>query len=103
MSVVVTLQGRVYTWGKGDFIKFKFDEVKQYARPFQICSNIQISSVNVGLDHCMFVDWKGHLWSYGENSRGNLGTGDTKKKLRILKPKSRLFKILTSLHKKMNQ
>ena len=29
----------------------------------------------------MFVDGKGHLWSYGENSKGNLGTGDTKKKL----------------------
>jgi len=29
----------------------------------------------------MLVDWKGHLWSYGENSKGNLGTGDTKKKL----------------------
>ena len=81
MNVAVTLQGRAYTWGKGDFMKFKFNEVKQYSRPFPICSNIQISSVNVGFDHCMLVDWKGHLWSYGENSKGNLGTGDTKKKL----------------------
>ena len=37
--------------------------------------------VAVGIEHTMMIDFKGHLWALGANPKGNLGTGETKKKL----------------------
>ena len=41
--------------------------------------------VSVGMEHILMTDFKGHLWALGANSKGNLGTGETKKKLQPFK------------------
>ena len=40
-----------------------------------------MNQVSVGLEHCLLIDQKGHLWALGANSTGNLACGDTKKKM----------------------
>ena len=45
-------------------------------KPMKICQNIKIDYVHTGLDHCMLVARDGRLWGFGDNAKGNLGTGD---------------------------
>lgn len=67
-------------WGKGSYEKLKFNELRNYSRPKEICQKVKMNQVSVGLEHCLLVDSKGHLWALGANSKGNLASGDTKKK-----------------------
>lgn len=82
INVAITLKGQTYTWGKPSFSKYSKDFLETYSRPFILCPKIKISFVNVGRDHALLIDERSHIWSYGHNSKGNLGTGDTRDFLR---------------------
>ena len=85
INVAITLKGETYTWGKPGFSKYTNDFMSTYSCPFTLCPNIKVNFVNVGMDHCMLVDERSHIWSYGYNSKGNLGTGDTRDFLKPIK------------------
>ena len=42
ISVAVMLRGRAFMWGKGEYHRLKFNDLKQYSRPFPICQDIKI-------------------------------------------------------------
>ena len=42
ISIAVMLRGRAFMWGKGEYHRVKFDDLKQYSRPFPICQDIKI-------------------------------------------------------------
>ena len=81
ISVAIMLRGRAVMWGKGEYNRLKFDDLKQYSRPFRICQDVKIRAVSVGMAHCMLIDKDDQLWVLGDNSHGCLGTVDVKKRV----------------------
>lgn len=81
INVVVMLHGGVHTWGRPDYTRVKFDDLKQFSRPMSIPSRVKFRSVSMGYNHCFLIDDSSKLWGFGDNEMGSLGMGDWKKRL----------------------
>ena len=64
---MVTNKGQAYMWGRGEYFKPKFDDIKKFSRPIKICCQWWMKYVSVGVTHCMLVEEIGSLWCLGEN------------------------------------
>lgn len=80
MSGLAMQSGTVYTWGKGEHEKPKFNDYIEYSSPFVILEEKQVVYVAFGRAHCMCVDKHGNMYGWGENTFGCMGFGDTKKR-----------------------
>lgn len=83
MNFVALKAGTLYTWGKGEHEKPKFDDFIEYSSPFPMIEDKHIVYVSCGLSHVMVIDINGRLYGWGEGAEGCLGFGDGKKRLSV--------------------
>jgi alpha-tubulin suppressor-like RCC1 family protein len=72
--------GTVYTWGKGEHEKPKFNDYLEYSSPFVILEEKQIQHLSFGRSHVMALDRFGKLYGWGDGGFGCLGFGDNKRR-----------------------
>lgn len=65
-------------WGKNDARSIKFDDNKRHSLPYQICPDVRVTSMSLGMDHMMMLDVDNQLWAIGDNKCGCLGVGGDK-------------------------
>lgn len=80
MSGLAMQTGTVYTWGKGEHERPKFNDYLEYSSPFVILEEKQIIHVAFGAAHCMVLDRLGRLYGWGDGSFGCMGHGDNKRR-----------------------
>jgi len=56
MNCVAVKSGTLYTWGKGEHEKPKFDDYIEYGTPFPMIEDKYIVYVSVGMNHVMALD-----------------------------------------------
>jgi alpha-tubulin suppressor-like RCC1 family protein len=83
MNFVVLKSGFVYTWGKGDHIKPKFEDYKLSSIPSLLIEDKSIVYISCGVSHAIALDSKGKIYGWGEGSHGCLGLGDGKKRIGV--------------------
>jgi alpha-tubulin suppressor-like RCC1 family protein len=83
MSCFVAKNGTLYSWGKGEHERPKFDDFIEYSTPFPMLEDKSIQFVAVGLSHVMCLDKYGRLYGWGEGKGGCLGLGDCKRRLSV--------------------
>ncbi len=83
-SAAVDARGRLFTWGNnkygqlgvGDFLSRRYPTlVEGFIDPQG--QQYKVADVKCGLFHCLALTEVGHVWSFGSNSRGQLGTCDS--------------------------
>jgi E3 ubiquitin-protein ligase HERC2 len=82
-NVIALKSGLVYTWGKGDYLKPRFNDNEIYSRPFLLIEDKTIVYVSCGLSHCVALDSKGRIFAWGDGDGGCLGLGDSKKRVGV--------------------
>ena len=80
MSGLAMQSGTVYTWGKGEHEKLKFNDYMEYSSPFAILEQKTIEHLSFGRSHVMALDSQGMLYAWGDGQYGCLGFGDNKKR-----------------------
>ena len=83
MNCLVVKSGTIYSWGKGEHEKPKFDDYKEYSTPFPMLEDKHISYVSCGVSHVMCLDQNGRLYGWGDGKGGCLGLGDSKNRLSV--------------------
>ena len=68
-SAAVTVEGGLYLWGTGTFGEFLV--------PKRVKTTNEVTEVAVGSSFGIVLDRAGLLWSWGSNSGGELGIGDS--------------------------
>lgn len=69
--------GRVWTWGRNDHGQLGDGTTITRAIPVQVSalSNTSISTISAGGSHTVALDSNGKVWTWGNNSEGQLGDG----------------------------
>lgn len=80
MSGVAMQSGTVYTWGKGEHERPKFNDYLEYSSPFVILEEKQILHLSFGQSHVMALDRFGKIYGWGDGQFGCLGQGDNKRR-----------------------
>lgn len=80
MSGLTMQSGTVYTWGKGEHEKPKFNDYLEYSSPFVMLEDKFIVYVTAGKSHCMCLDRLGRIYGWGDGMWGCMGHGDNKKR-----------------------
>jgi hypothetical protein len=77
-SVLLCAAGQLLACGKG-FAVGHGDEKVEYPRPSPVAAmaGVRMRSVAAGLEHSLALGWDGRVYSWGANSRGQLGHGNT--------------------------
>ena len=83
INCVIVKSGTLYTWGKGEHEKPKFDDYIEYSSPFPLLEDKNLVYVSCGVSHMMAIDQKGRLFGWGDGRCGCIGLGDTKKRLSV--------------------
>ena len=83
INCVAVRLGTLYTWGKGEHEKPKFDDYIEYSTPFSMVEEKQIVYVSCGASHVMCLDVNGRIYGWGDGTEGCLGLGDGKKRLSL--------------------
>lgn len=65
-------------WGKNEGRSIKFDDNKRHSLPYQICPDVRVVTLSVGIDHVLMIDEDNQLWAVGDNTNGCLGVGGDK-------------------------
>ncbi|XP_062333275.1 probable E3 ubiquitin-protein ligase HERC3 isoform X2 [Osmerus eperlanus] len=79
-SIVLTQDGQVFTWGMNTFGQLGLDLGTDGHRPPQVLhslSGLPLIQVTSGGDHCIALSVSGAVFTWGRNSCGQLGLGDT--------------------------
>lgn len=75
-----SLDGQVLTWGMNTFGQLGLDLGTEGHRPPQVLhslSGLPLIQVTTGGDHCIALSVSGAVFTWGRNSCGQLGLGDT--------------------------
>ena len=76
ITVVVTHDGRVLTWGSNAFSQLgRPDEPREATRVGVVPLPDEVVQVAAGLRHCAALTAGGQLWTWGSDSRGQLTGG----------------------------
>lgn len=78
-SLVLKSDGTAWTWGsnyQGE-LGIGSDEDRLYSYPVQIPNFSGVASVSAGVLHAMALKTDGTVWTWGENTLGQLGIGTT--------------------------
>ena len=80
ISGLAMQSGTVYTWGKGEHEKPKFNDYLEYSSPFVILEQKIIKHLSYGRSHVMALDSSGRIYAWGDGTFGCLGFGDNKRR-----------------------
>ena len=72
ISGLAMQSGTVYTWGKGEHEKPKFNDYLEYSSPFVILEQKLITHLAFGRAHVMALDKLGKVYSWGDSAHGCL-------------------------------
>jgi myosin-5 len=85
VSYAVTTDGRVYQWprDKQSRVEEEGDSLNPF-KPYEVAfgNNVKVQNVDAGTDFAAFLTTSGLVYAMGQNSFGELGLGDTKKRAR---------------------
>ena len=73
----------MYSWGKGEHEKPKFDDFIEYSTPYVMLEDKHITFITCGTSHIMCLDKNGRLYGWGDGKGGCLGLGDNKRRLSV--------------------
>jgi len=80
-TLAISEKGQIYSWGSGDDGQLGHHDFLNQYQPKAIAipeaSDIKFTKVFAGERSSMALTTKGVLYSWGKNSHGQLGTGDT--------------------------
>eukprot|EP00826_Nyctotherus_ovalis_P004378 TRINITY_DN10942_c0_g1_i2.p1 TRINITY_DN10942_c0_g1~~TRINITY_DN10942_c0_g1_i2.p1 ORF type:complete len:992 (+),score=296.82 TRINITY_DN10942_c0_g1_i2:74-3049(+) len=81
-TAAVLEDGRVFTWGVGDYGALGVPDCTTQWRPAQVSfeSSARIRNVSCGTRHTAFIDSKGKLFMCGAGDAGQLGLGSRERK-----------------------
>lgn len=68
-SAAITRDSQLYLWGSGVF--------GEYLTPQRVKSAVEAQNVSLGSGFGAVIDTQGHIWTWGSNTGGELGHGDT--------------------------
>jgi len=76
-------EGAVYTWGSGTFAQLGLDDRASRREPNLVThlDGLTIASLSVGKRHSVALGEDGRIYTWGSNSLGQLGHGDTRDRL----------------------
>lgn len=80
MCGVAMQSGTVYTWGKGEHEKPKFNDFQEYSSPFVILEEKRVEHLAFGRSHVMALERGGQVHCWGDGKYGCLGVGDDKRR-----------------------
>ena len=69
----MTEDGSVYSWGFGKMGALGHNSTDSVTQPRKVEGLANAIRVDCGTDHTMVLDANGKLWSFGENTYGQLG------------------------------
>ena len=77
-SWVCSEEGRVFSWGEGQFGSLGLGTLQDQFRPaqVQVPGDSRIVKIDCGLEHSCLIDVAGRIFVCGTNSRGQLGLGE---------------------------
>lgn len=76
-SGAVTVDGRVWTWGCGEYGRLGHGDEAQVLAPRTLCAELgHACAVSAGFASTMVVTTSGALWAFGMGAYGQLGLGD---------------------------
>lgn len=77
-SLVVTDKYNIYHWHNERFGNIGIGNLNTFYNPQEISlpNEEEISSIKIGLSHCIFLSNKGNIYTCGKNDHGELGLGD---------------------------
>jgi len=76
-NVVLRTDGTVFAWGRNDYGQLGDGTTTPRGAPVQVTGLTQVTYVSAGLLHSLAVrDPGATVWAWGDNSSGQLGTGD---------------------------
>jgi len=77
-SAAISVEGRVFTWGQGDESQLGHKDPNNRAHPKMVetLSNFRIVALALGYSHMLALDETGVPYSWGKNSKGQLGLGE---------------------------
>lgn len=77
-SAAVSEDGRLYTWGKGDFGRLGLGDCVPRYIPTLVADIFKVGYVSCGSAHTLVLSKDGRtVWSFGSGDHGKLGHGDT--------------------------
>jgi len=78
-SVALTIDGYLWSWGRGRHGQLGHGDREARVRPFQILSlkEHHIKQVSCGDSHSLCCDNSGHVFAWGQSKWGQTGTGST--------------------------
>ena len=80
-ALAIMSDGTLWTWGANDYGQLGLGTAPTYLiSPRQVASDIGWQSVAAGEYHTVAIKSDGTLWTWGDNSRGQLGDGSTNDK-----------------------
>jgi alpha-tubulin suppressor-like RCC1 family protein len=86
-SIAVTTNGRVYAWGRnsnrelGDGTTISKNIPYDITSKFSLESDVKITSLYLGILHSLALTSDGRVFSWGPNSKGQLGDGTTTERI----------------------
>ncbi|XP_025262589.1 RCC1 and BTB domain-containing protein 1-like [Camponotus floridanus] len=85
-AMALNKDGKLYSWGLNNYGQLGINSTKENYDPCLITSLIHVTIVKVvcGLEHSLALNSEGKIYSWGSNSKGQLGHG--KKTEREIKP-----------------
>ena len=77
-SAAISVEGRVFTWGQGDECQLGHKDPSNRPHPKMVesLSNFRIVALACGYSHMLALDETGIPYSWGQNSKGQLGQGE---------------------------
>lgn len=78
-SLALTRDGRVWTWGKGDYCRLGHGTEAHVRKPQPVegLQGVRVVHVAVGALHCLAVTDEGQVYAWGDNDHGQEGNGNT--------------------------
>ncbi|XP_063677273.1 E3 ubiquitin-protein ligase HERC2-like isoform X2 [Bolinopsis microptera] len=78
-SVALSREGRVYTWGKGEFYRLGHGTDTHVRIPQEVEALVgtKIVKIGVGSLHCLALSSSGEIYAWGDNDHGQQGNGGT--------------------------
>lgn len=76
--------GSLYSWGKGEHERPKFDDYIEYSTPYLLLEDKHIGYISCGVSHVMCLDRNGLVYGWGEGKGGCLGLGDGTRRLSVV-------------------
>ena len=77
-TITLSEDGIAYSFGQNNFGQLGFGHYNSYiAYPSPILNLPKIQQIACGWSFTVCIDMEGFVWSFGQNNRGQLGTGNT--------------------------